>query len=669
MYSFFRKNQKKILAVMTAGLMVVFVLDFAIANRFSNQRTDPVVAYLGEEERITASEAGQARADWAQLKSLSAHSPQMAMAMRRSPYEPIPYTMKLGYLALEIEQNPDLFLLLQREARRNGIHVSPNRVDAVVSDPMVVPPGVGAEDTQRLRRALEGFLLVQALYDRFSSNVKVSEPVIDKAFAGTGQEVSLNLVELTADQFKAATTAPAEQELQDHFKKYANTPAGLPATNPSDFSFGYQLPNRVKLQYLTVTRDQVRDALKKTKDPYAWEVAARRYYLANPRAFPGTQPTLNATNPATAPTTRPFEEVRDEVMDRVMGPEVDALAAKVRAAIEKRMRTDYETYAAQAPATTGPAGPAAPAATQPNPFTSFAYLERVAADVQKEFGVLPAVTSKSDQWLTADDLSALPGIGQSTRAPAGDSFTNYILQSAETFMPVPAKADAANVLSLYEPSEPLEDFKGNFHVFRLTDAQAARAPAGLAEVRDKVAADLTASRAFAKVREAAQKLLEAGQKDGLPAAAAAAGREVIPTGSFDRGMYGFGPTTIPNYPVDFAARRRLVEEAFKLLAKATPEAPHPLSLVELPSERKVLVAELRDVTNRSQGEREFDNRLFLRRQVAFGEAQNLAMEWFNAKAVKSRLGYRSADPEAEEREAREERERKEAVEASAASAR
>ena len=662
--SFLRKNQKKILAVVTAFLMVVFILDFAISQRFGNQRTDPVVAYLGDDERITASEAGLARQEWDLLKRASAHSPQMAIALRRSPFEPIPFTMKLGYLALEIDEHPELFLLLQKEALRNGIRVSPARVDAIIDDPMLMPPRAGAENKERMRHAVEGFLLVQALYDRFASNVKVSEPVVEKAFAGTGQEVSLNLVELTADQFKAATTAPTEQEVQEHFKKYANTPAGLSTTNPADLGFGYQLPNRVKLQYLSVNRDQLRAALRKTKDDYAWEVEARRYYLANPRAFPVTQPTLNATNPATAPTTRPFEEVREEVLNRVMGPELDKFAAQVRGAIEKRLRADFDKFGAKsANASTAPAGAAAPAATQPGQFASFGYLEQVAADVQKQFGVLPAATSKSDQWMTADELGELPGIGRATRSPSGDSFTNYVLQSAEAFMPVPAKADAASVLSIYEPSDVLEDFNGNLYFFRLTDAQAARAPTDLAEVRDKVVADLTASRGYAKVRDEAQKLLEAAKKDGLPAAAAAAKREVIPTGSFDRGMYGFGPTTIPNYPVDFTVRQRLVQDAFDLLSKATPDAPHPVAMIDLPTERKVLVAELRDVTSRAQGDREFANRLFLHRQVAFNEAQELAMDWFSARSVKSRLGYRLADDEAEERE------RKEAAEASAASAR
>ena len=69
----------------------------------------------------------------------------------------------------------------------------------------------------------------------------------------------------------------------------------------------------------------------------------------------------------------------------------------------------------------------------------------------------------------------------------------------------------------------------------------------------------------------------------------------------ERGMYGFGPTTIPNYPVDFTVRQRLVQDAFDLLSKATPDAPHPVAMIDLPTERKVLVAELRDVTSRSGG--------------------------------------------------------------------
>ena len=46
-------------------------------------------------------------------------------------------------------------------------------------------------------------------------------------------------------------------------------------------------------------QDQVREAVRKSKDAYDWEVAARRYYMSNLRDFPVTQPATTSTAPST----------------------------------------------------------------------------------------------------------------------------------------------------------------------------------------------------------------------------------------------------------------------------------------------------------------------------------------------------------------------------------
>jgi hypothetical protein len=61
----------------------------------------------------------------------------------------------------------------------------------------------------------------------------------------------------------------------------------------------------------------------------------------------------------------------------------------------------------------------------------------------------------------------------------------------------------------------------------------------------------------------------------------------------------------------------------------------------LPDEKRVVVAELGDVTSRIQVDRAYETRLGVANQMAFQEAQDLAAEWFNPEAVKSRLNYRS----------------------------
>lgn len=651
MYRFFQRNQKKLLAVFGAFLMVVFILP-STAGRGGRQ--DPVVGYVGK-DKIYMTELAQARADWELLKRIP---------FPYSQFQRIPWVQyKLGRVAMEIEEAPELFLLLQKEARRLGIRPSPERVENLLHSELEGAANATQDDQDRRRAAAEAMVTVLSLYDRVGDNVKVTQPMVEHHLARAAQELRLNLVEFTADDFKPAATAPTTQEVQEHFRKYANVPASQPTTAPASLPFGYQYPNRVKLQYLVVKKDQVRDAVKKGKTDYDWEVAAQRYYQSHLSEFPATQattPLLGAALPKTQPATQPFGYVKDRVMDKVMQPEVDRLAAEVRSAIARKLSTAWEQNRPAPGAATRPAtAPAtSPATTQPGGFASFAFLEQVAADVQKQFGVLPSVTSKADQWLTADDLAKLPGIGVShTTRDDGRNFANYVLTSAEPFFPVPAKADPAQVLSVLEPSEPLEDFDGNFYFFRLTAAQAAHAPADVAEVRDQVQSDVAAGRAYAKAVDEAKKLAEAARKDKLETAAAAAGRVVKATGDFGR-RGQFGPTTIPNYPLDADARTAFVAQAYeKLLADATPDRPHPVAVIELPTERKVVVAELAGVKSQLKEAGAFADRLLAARQMEFTQERELTAEWFRLDAVKARLQYRSADPEEDKRHEEEKRKR------------
>ena len=156
--------------------------------------------------------------------------------------------------------------------------------------------------------------------------------------------------------------------------------------------------------------------------------------------------------------------------------------------------------------------------------------------------------------------------------------------------------------------------------------------------------------------EEAKKLLEAARKGSLESAAAAAGRVVKTTGNFSAGR--FAPTTIPNYPLDADARRELADQASKLLAEASPDHPHPVALFGLPSERKVAVAELAGVINQLKDTQAFADRLMVARQMEFTKTRELAADYFRADAVKSRLGYRSANPEEDKRKEEEKHKRK-----------
>src|SRR5688500_7803220 len=97
----------------------------------------------------------------------------------------------------------------------------------------------------------------------------------------------------TAKYLDAAKAQPiTAEQLNAHFDKYADTVAG-DASDANPFAFGYKYPDRVKLQYVAITRADVRKVVEASKTAYDWEVEARKYHRQNQAEFkpdPTTQP-------------------------------------------------------------------------------------------------------------------------------------------------------------------------------------------------------------------------------------------------------------------------------------------------------------------------------------------------------------------------------------------
>src|SRR5688572_18928296 len=137
MYRFFQRNQKKLLAVFGAFLMVVFILPSTVGSG-GGGRQNPVVAYVGK-DKIYLSEMGQARADWELLKRVRPIS--------ISQFQQIPWVRyKLGVVATEIDRSPELFLLLQKEAQRLGIRAAPDRIENLLHDQLQGAPNASQDD-------------------------------------------------------------------------------------------------------------------------------------------------------------------------------------------------------------------------------------------------------------------------------------------------------------------------------------------------------------------------------------------------------------------------------------------------------------------------------------------------------------------------------------------
>ena len=488
---------------------------------------------------IYSDDRDEAKQEWAMLKQVPTKMPmaflaemlppQYAQFMQPWQQETVPITLKLGPLAKEIGDHPELFLLLSLEAEAEGIVVSDDQVRTFVTNDMR-----GDYTIAREFNAARRFLAVQTLYDRLAANVKVTQPYWQHTLATQYQKVQLAMAEFPADKFRNSGPAPTTQQVEQQFDKFRNVdPASLQKPADDPLGFGYQTPTRVKVQYLEIAHKAVIAAVRKQKSDYDWEVEARRYYYGHendfnrlpPKAKPVTQPSTtpavatSTTQPATvpavatstsqpatlpavastepAPTTgpsrRPFVEVRDEIMDKVLEQPTKDLEQKIKDAVAHRLSTDYQ---ADRPAS---------GATRPTDsgIASKAYLDQVALSIQKEFGVLPEVQQIGDAK-SAMQLGALPGIGDS-RSDQSKTFAQYATGEDNQSAPFPGapKPGSSKPLALFEPSEPLHDTAGNVYVFRLTESVPAHA-AELKEIASQVAVDVATEHAYQDAVAAAQ---------------------------------------------------------------------------------------------------------------------------------------------------------------------
>lgn len=584
-----RDNNKRVLAFLAVFLMIAFLLP----TTFSPGRgANATVGEVRGGEKVTIGDLENAYREWGFLKTtvLAPSNPNAQQPGQQALPQYIPLvaqTLTGNAGAQQIEEHKALYFLLQQEARRLGIRPTPQELDGILdqlrlrlpdgrevaySDERVRNSNYGA----MTRQAVSNLLSVELAFARAMSAIKVSRPQRDARIAMQMQTLTLRYVPFAAADFAAAVPAPTPEQLATQFEKYADTLAGNP-TRDNPFGFGYKLPNRVKLQYLTVGRDQLRRAVLENPQiaptpegrNHYWQKEAYKYFLNNRDKFAAAAPaTTQATTgplslgggsaPTTAPATAEFTDaVRQLAMEELVKPEIDALARKVQGRITSALNAEFANYskahAASQPATNTSLG---------LPYDSFDYLEALANEVQKQFGVLPTVVNLGDKFRTLADLQDVEGLATAYANVGGQpvGLAEYAFGSAAAFLP-PDDRDRPSSLELFEPSQVMTDVTGAVVIFRLTAADAAHRPAALAEVAADVERDVRRQLAYDAAHAAAGKLIASGEP--LDAAAAAAGKTVSAAADVRLG----GAVQLPGLPsLSQAGLSQFTVAAFDLLA-------------------------------------------------------------------------------------------------------
>ncbi len=639
MYKFFRKNNKKLLAIFGVGLMIVFILP----STFKNSGYDSFPVGKLDGERVYTSQIRQTHQAW----QIAAQELFLVRPSQSAPGDPereqlVPLAAVLGQygdLPDQIQKHNDMYFLLLAEAQKQGVTIGRDEFETLArevrvrqQDPktkkvsLVSLAQLTGRRADQLRLALRDLMLVNNTFARATSAIKISQPLRDHAMAEQGQEIKLNLVSFAAKDFASSLPAPTDEQLDAQFNAFKDRASDSFDAKTNPFGFGYRFPDRVKLQYIQIPAAEVRRKARETRSEYDWDVEARKYFLIHPEQFALTRPSTRA---ASAPAVRPFAEVRNSIIDEMIKPVAEQFASDIRRRIITTMANDYQQWLAVESATRPSTAPAA--SSPAGAYGSYEYLQNLARSIQDDFGVLPATTSLPD-WLSRAEVNRLPALGE--LRVDGRRIGQYLTEKGKAFVPE-SKTAESSVLHVNQPSPPLTDELGNVFMVRLAAMEAAHAPEARRIVAGQVEADLRLAESYKLAEQAASALLGTAKNERLATAAELAKRPMITTGAV-----AMGPSDIPGYPLTGPARAAFIQQAFGLLTDAAVEkSDHPTKLIELPSASSVVVAELESV--KARWPKEYLPLLSLQRATELEQdlQQLFAAQWFNYKSLTERVKY------------------------------
>ena len=302
MMKFFRKHNKKMLAVFMALLLVVWLGGSALSKLVQPEGNKRVIAdsrfgELRELDRLQANNVtellGSMRIEWDGWQTASG------------------YVLR-GPKPLSVYE----WMLLTREAERMGVRVSPDDAAETLNRRGLTTDVVNTISA-RIRRAPEDlyaamaqYLSVQKAMDIVQQSSRLSEARLRLAARDSFEKIKVDLVAFKADQLVDAEAPPDESELASLFEEYREEHRG------QGMNFGYYQDARVRAQYIKVDLEKVKEGLR--VGDTVLERRAREYWKEHKDdpAFrrppePETKPAVEPAEPETEPAAEGDSDTPD----------------------------------------------------------------------------------------------------------------------------------------------------------------------------------------------------------------------------------------------------------------------------------------------------------------------------------------------------------------------
>ncbi len=473
MFKFLRKYNKWILAVGGTLLMIVFLIPQAIEG----------LAHSAGAERATRATIGEdntriRNAVWNEVNQ------EMDFIRRRERFEP--FIPELGRF-----QNVGHWYLLSLEAERAGLVPAPGSLGL---SPAELDAAAQEAGTSRaaIERAIAKMTGIERMIRSYLRAGETSDRRLRHFAARLMHEVDTEffLIEASAGEVEHE---PSASDLEAHLERYGSLRPG-----EGDHGFGYRLPHRVKLEWITVSAEMLREHLLESEEMSG--VNLQIHWRRNPDgAFPPVESGRSAPR-----------EVRDDLLARLMEQRVEEVVRYTRDQLRASQRgiDQFDGYF-----------------DLPEDWSDRKIrFSELAERIRSRFGIeLPSYRAVGDRWLTLDELDELEGISRGTTDRFGaDPLDLYDLVSAarelDGSMMVQIQKDIAG--------PELIDSEQNIYFFRITDVDASRAPESVDEVRDELVRDLRRLRHFRQLEEERSGFESMIRDRGLLAGAMNRGKEV-----------------------------------------------------------------------------------------------------------------------------------------------
>jgi hypothetical protein len=367
----FRKNNKKVMAVVVVVIMLGFVAGPAL-RWFGRGATaqDRTVAYFGLDNKITNYDLALARQELELLKMLRADLILKSIAVPLFRTQDLSALLLGELLFAERRISPVVITRLKQIIRANEFRISDIQINDIYRRAMggevywlllkneAQLAGI-RESNETARTQLAGIipqLFNGATYSQLMSSIVNRQGIPEKEILTTfskllavvhyarmicateditssqiihnvsweNETIDAEFVKFDSAVFAEAQDEPTQQEISAHFDKYKKIFAGA-VSDQNPYGFGYKLPDRIQLEYIAVKLDDISAIVTAPTHQETEE-----YYQKYRKQFTESVPSdPNDPNSTPIEQTKSYAEVAGIISNLLMQNKINSKAERI----------------------------------------------------------------------------------------------------------------------------------------------------------------------------------------------------------------------------------------------------------------------------------------------------------------------------------------------------